>query len=144
MFKFAGSVLMFISATLIFSKKVFEDYFTYKFLEQIENIAEKMLYENSMNLPYKTLLRKIGFEKDTYIENKKINRYILSTEIAMVYEFFDNLGKRDSESEKQYITTNLVKIKRQKNMYLKRYNENKRTHILCGAAVGVFIIIVLI
>ena len=144
MLRVVGSVLLFVSITVIFSKKLLEDYFNYKFLEQIENITEKMLYENSLNLPYETLLRKIGFEKNAYIENKKLNRYISSREIDMVYDFFENLGKRDSESEKQYITTNLIKIKRQKNVYLKKYNENKRTRILCGVALSAFVIIVLI
>ena len=144
MFKFAGCVLVILSSVMIFSTKVLESYFTYRFLLKSENIAEKLLCEKGTNLSYEKLFAKIGFDKKEYYLAAGKNRYIKQKEYIYVRDFWDNLGKRDADSEYKYIEINLKNIKRQKDMYYKTYCDDRKVYTLSGAAIGVFISIILI
>ena len=144
MFKFAGCMLIILSSVMIFSTKVLESYFTYRFLMKGESIAEKLMCEKGTNLSYEKLFEKIGFEKNKYYLTAEENRYINRKEYLSVRDFLDNLGKRDADSEYKYIEINLKNIKRQKDMYYKTYCEDRKIYMLSGAATGVFISIILI
>lgn len=144
MFKLTGSVMVLISSVILFSRKTAEYYYTYIFLRKAEVAARQILYEINSNLSYDKILKKIGFDKFKFLSDGASNVYILKNEYYAVENFFDNLGKRDSISEKEYIIFNLNNIKKQKDNYCKKYCETAKMHIVSGAAAGLVIIIFLI
>lgn len=144
MFKLIGCIMIIFSSVFIFSQKILESYFTYKFLTYAEDITEKVMYESTINLSYDKICRKIGFDKESYFKKAENNRYISRREYLKVKDFMDNLGKRDSQSEKQYISYNLKNIKTEKEKYYKSYCENRKVYILSGTAIGLITVIFLI
>ena len=144
MFKLAGCLLVLCSTVFISCQKVLENYYTYKFLNDIYHTVRKIQYENSINMPYSRIFERIKFKKDDYMTKAKTNGYINRDEIITVQMFFDNLGKRDRMAECEYISQNKDNFKARAQHYLEDYNNIKKTHLLCGIACGLFIIIFLI
>lgn len=141
MCKVMGSVLIMCSTIFIFSQKVLENYFTYKFLHSILGIIVRIQYENGANIPYIKVFEKIGFNYTEFFIKVKTNGYIKRCEIEYVQYFFENLGKRDKNSEKEYIEYHLSSITQKVKDYQKTYSEIKKSHIMCGIAAGLTIII---
>lgn len=144
MFKLAGSILVLISTVFISSQKVLECYFTYRFLQAVTDIIKTIQFENSTNIPYAQLYMKIGFDKYIFFAKANSNGYIVHREIENAKNFFDNLGKRDKLAEKEYLNYNAEIFQAKAEEFYDRFNRVKKTHILCGMAVGLFIIIFLI
>lgn len=141
MLKFAGSVLIMCSTVFIFSQKVFEYYFTYKFLYVVLDIITKIQYENGSNMTYKKVYEKIGFDYTNFFVKAKTNGYIKRSEIDNAQTFFKNLGKRDKDGEKEYIEHNRASISAKVQRYYADYIEIKKSHFMCGVAAGLLIII---
>jgi len=141
MFKVIGSIMVLFSSVFVCSRKVLESYFTYKFLQHTEQMTETLIYERGKNLSYDKVFEKIDFDKKYYISATEKNGYINKEELLSVKEFLDNLGKRDSNSEKIYIDYNLKNIKRKKEIYYRSYCDNRKVYTLYGCAIGLFIII---
>jgi len=144
MFKAAGSVMIICSSVFIFCQKTLKCYFTYKFLQNLAEIIQKIQFENSANLTYKKLFEKINFDKNIFFANTNANVYIQNKEIILAESFFAELGKRDKKSEEDYIDYNLKKFIRISQEYQKKYNETKKAHLMCGVAAGLLVIIFLI
>lgn len=132
------------STVFIFSQKVLEHYFTYKFLSEILDIIIKIQYENGSNIPYAKIYVKIGFDNINFFAKVKTNGYIKRSEIDAVQIFFKNLGKRDKNSEKEYIEYNQKIISARAQRYYSDYNEIKKSRFMCGIASGLMIIILFI
>ena len=143
MFKLTGSILVLCSTVFISSQKVLECYFTYRFLHKVADTIKTIQYENATNMPYTQVFEKISFDKNIFFSKAKSNGYILHKEIETAKMFFDNLGRRDKIGETEYLNYNFEVFTAKSKEYCKRYNEIKKTHILCGIAVGLFIIIFL-
>lgn len=143
MFKLTGSILVLCSTVFISSQKVLECYFTYRFLQKLADTIKTIQYENATNMPYPQFFERISFDKDIFFSKAKSNGYILHKEIETAKMFFDNLGRRDKIGETEYLNYNFEVFTAKSKEYCKRYNEIKKTHILCGIAVGLFIIIFL-
>lgn len=144
MLKIAGSVMIVLSTTVLFSGKVLKAYFTYKFMAEIADATEKIIYESETNMPYDRILKKIGFDKADYLKKAENNRFIKNSEYKKVTEFINNLGKRDKSAEKQYLSYNLNSIKHIMNNYYSEYLQSRRVYLLCGASIGLFIVICII
>ena len=143
MFKLAGGILVLCSTVFISSQQVLKYYFTYRFLQKVADTIKTIQYENATNMPYTQVFKKISFDKDMFFSKAKSNGYILHKEIETAKMFFDNLGRRDKIGETEYLNYNFEVFTAKSKEYCKRYNEIKKTHILCGIAVGLFIIIFL-
>ena len=141
MYKLAGGLLIICSTVFVFSQRIFENYFTYKFLYSVFDIMVKIQYENGSNMPYSTVYKKIGFDYSKFIAKAKSNGYVKRSEIEQTEIFFDNLGKRDKNSEKEYIEYNRLSVERKFQSYYSKYNEIKKSHLMCGIAAGLLIII---
>ena len=141
MYKLAGGLLIICSTVFVFSQRIFENYFTYKFLYSVFDIMVKIQYENGSNMPYSTVYKKIGFDYSDFIARAKTNGYVKRSEIEQAEIFFDNLGKRDKNSEKEYIEYNRLSVERKFQSYYSKYNEIKKSHLMCGIASGMLIII---
>ena len=144
MFRLTGCGLVIVSMVFISCQKVFESYYSYKFLEDVITVIQKIQYENFINIPYKELFEKIGFDKNKFMITTKSNGYVNRKNINEVSVFFDNLGKRDSHSENKYLQDNMEKFILEKQRHINRYNNIKKTHPLCGFSIGMIIIIFLI
>jgi len=107
-------------------------------------VTEKLIFESGINLSYDNIFKKINFKKDLFLSKAEKNRYIKSEEYMYVKEFTDNLGKRNSSSEKEYLCYNLSNIKHKKDDYYKSYCETQRIYTMCGFAIGIFIIVIFI
>ena len=141
MYELAGGLLVICSTVFLFSQKIFENYFTYKFLYSVFDIIVKIQYENGSNMPYSTVYKKIDFDYSDFITRAKTNGYVKRSEIEQAEIFFDNLGKRDKNSEKEYIEYNRLSVERKFQSYYSKYNEIKKSHLMCGIASGMLIII---
>lgn len=141
MFKLIGSAMVIISSIFLFTSKVFENFFTCKFIEKVTDIIQKMQYETASNQPYDKIFEKIRFSPDGFIKKAYSNGYIDKQEIKNTQEFFNGLGSRDSISEQQYIVYSLDTFKRKHKHYYDRYNADKKVYTLCGISAGFFIII---
>lgn len=141
MYKLAGGLLIICSTVFVFSQRIFENYFTYKFLYSVFDIIVKIQYENGSNMPYSTVYKKIDFDYSDFITRAKTNGYVKRSEIEQAEIFFDNLGKRDKNSEKEYIEYNRLSVERKFQSYYSKYNEIKKSHLMCGIASGMLIII---
>ena len=141
MSEIAGGLLVMCSTVFLCSKKIFENYFTYKFIYEILDIIIKIQYENGSNLPYSKLYEKIGFDYTAFFDKTKTNGYVKYNEIEQAQKFFKNLGKRDKNSEKEYIEYNRLIIERKCKSYYSKYSEIKKSHFICGIAAGLLIII---
>ncbi len=141
MFKFIGSIMILASSVFVCSRKVLESYFTYKFLQNTEQLTETLICERGKNLSYDKVFKRMNFDIKYFISGTEKNGYIKKEEIISVKEFLNNLGKRDSNSEKIYIEFNLKNIKHKKEIYYKSYCENRKVYTLYGGAIGLFIII---
>ena len=95
-------------------------------------------------MTYTDVFRKIEFDKKSFLKKAKTNGYIVRSEIKAAETFFDNLGKRDTSAEKHYIDFNLQIFTNKSREYKEKHNQIKKTHLLCGIAAGLLIIIVLI
>ncbi|MBE6877621.1 MAG: hypothetical protein E7488_00425 [Ruminococcaceae bacterium] len=144
MFKLIGSFMIVFSSVFISSRKVIENYFTYRFLMQVEKTTELLMHEIETNLSYDKLFRKIDFDKSNFFSKSELNSFIKKDEFFAVKDFMDNLGKRSSGSEKNYIALNLSNIKYKKEMYYKSYCETRKVYTFYGGAIGLFIIILFI
>ena len=71
MYKLAGGLLIICSTVFVFSQRIFENYFTYKFLYSVFDIMVKIQYENGSNMPYSTVYKKIGFDYSKFIAKAK-------------------------------------------------------------------------
>ena len=58
--------------------------------------------------------------------------------------FFENIGKRDRISERQYIKNHIDIFNSKYIEYLNKYNETQRTNLIYGIAFGTVIIIFII
>ena len=143
MFKLAGSILVMCSTVFISGQKVLKYYFTYRFLQKVADTIKTIQYENATNMPYPQFFERISFDKNMFFSKAKSNGYILYKEIETAKMFFDNLGRRDKIGESEYLNYNFEVFTAKSKEYYSRYNEIKKTHILCGIAVGLFIIIFL-
>lgn len=143
MFKLAGSILVMCSTVFISGQKVLKYYFTYRFLQKVADTIKTIQYENATNMPYPQFFERISFDKNMFFSKAKSNGYILYKEIETAKMFFDNLGRRDKIGETEYLNYNFEVFTAKSKEYYSRYNEIKKTHILCGIAVGLFIIIFL-
>ena len=141
MFRLTGCILVLVSMVFISCQKVFESYYSYKFLEEVILVIQKIQYENFINIPYKELFEKIGFDKNKFMLKTKSNGYINRNNINEVSVFLENLGKRDSYSENKYLNDNMEKFILEKERYINRYENIKKTHPLCGFSIGMTIII---
>ncbi len=144
MFKLAGSIFILCSATFFSCQSVLKKYCTYKYLIGIVDIIKKIQCELAVNDTYISIFRRINFDKDTWLSKSKDNIYINYEEIKKTEDFFDELGKHNSETEQQYIDYNLKKFSETAKIYSDEYNRIKKIHIVCGVCFGLFIIIVLI
>ena len=143
MFKLAGSILVMCSTVFISGQKVLKYYFTYRFLQKVADTIKTIQYENATNMPYPQFFERISFDKNMFFSKAKSNGYILYKEIETAKMFFDNLGRRDKIGETEYLNYNFEVFTAKSKEFYSRYNEIKKTHILCGIAVGLFIIIFL-
>ena len=143
MFKLAGGILVLCSTVFISSQQVLKYYFTYRFLQKVADTIKTIQYENATNMPYPQFFERISFDKNMFFSKAKSNGYILYKEIETAKMFFDNLGRRDKIGETEYLNYNFEVFTAKSKEYYSRYNEIKKTHILCGIAVGLFIIIFL-
>lgn len=141
MFEIAGSLLIMLSTVFLCSQRIFENYFTYRFLNLVFDVIVKIQYENGCNIPYSRVYEKIGFDYTAFFAKAKSNGYVKRSEIEFVQKFFSNLGKRDNNSEKAYIEYNRSVIERKSQSYYSTYNEIKKSHFICGIAAGLLIII---
>ena len=144
MFKFAGALMVLGSTVFLFSQKVLEKYFTYKFLDDTYKILQKIHQENSSNISYNKIFENIRFDYHKYIEKANGNGYINKLEIKYVKNIFENLGKHNSISEQILIQNYMDNIDYKKQNYFTEYSNIKKTHILCGIAAGLFVVILLI
>ena len=144
MFKFLGCMIVTMSSIMLFSRKVLENYFTYRFLSKAENYTEKLMYEKGTNLSYDKLFGKIALNKNEYYSAAVKNRYIKQEEYIYVRNFLDNLGKRDAVSELKYIEVNLKNIKHKREIHHRLYCEDRKIYMLSGTAIGLLISILLI
>ena len=144
MFKLSGCVFIMISAYYFFNTGTFTHYFTYKFLDKITTVIKKLMYEKNTGLPYREIFLKIDFEWCNYYKKIKQNRYVKDNEIETVNEFFTGLGKRDALSEEKYIEYYRDVFLSKKDEYLNKYKETKKAGSVCGIALGLFIIIVML
>lgn len=144
MLKLAGCIMIVISTTAVFSSKILKAYFTYRFMAEIADVSEKIIYESETNMPYDFILRKIGFDKSAYLKKAQTNHYIKNSEYKRVEAFISDLGKRDKNAEKQYLRYNLDSINHIMNIYFNEYRQNSKIYVMCGAAVGLLIVIFII
>lgn len=144
MFKFTGSIFIIVSSYMIFNRRTFVYYCTYKFLHKVVVAIEKLQYEKNSNMTYDDIFKKINFNWKHYIEQSKNNRYIVFEETEKTMDFFANLGKRDSMSEEKYINHNLRSFIDKKNSYHKKYCDCQKVYAVCGISFGLLIVVFLI
>ena len=144
MIKLSGCIITVLSATLFFSRKVLENFFTYRFMDKAMQIVQQMNIESDGSMPYSKLFERIGFESSIFIGQAEKNVYVNKKYIEEIKRFFDNLGKRNSKAEKQYVLHNLNIMEHRRDRCYREYTENRKTHIMCGAAVGFLTVIFLI
>ncbi|MBQ6896949.1 MAG: hypothetical protein IJN69_07050 [Oscillospiraceae bacterium] len=143
MLKLSGCVITVISATLLFSRKVLENYYTYKFLDKAVQTIKQISFEGG-NISYKQIFEKMDFDRTLFIRRAEENFYIAKKYTEEVKMFFDGLGRRDSDSEKQYILYGLNIIEHRKDECFEVYKESRKVYVMCGAAAGLLAVIFLI
>ena len=143
-YKFAGAVLIIIASLVISNKTTFQNYFTYKYLETVVQVIQKVEYEKNSNITYIEIFKKIGFDCDKYIKSAEDNIYISDTEKAAVKTFITNLGKRDNFSENIFLKQNLEYFTNKRDEYFKSYKDNFKLYGITGVSFGAIISILLI
>ena len=144
MYKLLGSIFVIMSTVFMFSIKTMEKYYTYKHLCVTVEIINKLQFEKNSSHTYTTLYKKIGFDRNSYTEKAKQNIFTDETAVRKTEEFFDNLGKRDTEGEQQYLEYNLKNFENMAEYYRNEYTENRKIRLLCGGAAGIFVVLILI
>lgn len=144
MLKLIGAIMILLCTTYLGSRKIFEFYYTYSFLNKTIGIIRKIGFERNSNLIYEKIFKKIDFSKDIYIEELQKNIYTNQDIKNIVQDFFYNLGKKNKAVEDELITCFLSELLEYKAEYYQKYIQNKKLYILYGFSLGLFLIIILI
>ncbi len=153
MFKLTGILLLMISVFIFFYRTSLTDRFTYIFLEQTAEIFRILQFENISLRTYPDIFRDMNMDKlllykdfDFYKRNSfftdlAAGKLIDTDEISKVKGMFSQLGYRNTEQEKLYISQCTNNLQQKADYYKTKYAHNSKTNRMCGLSVGIVIMI---
>ncbi len=149
MFKCIGMVFIVFSSFIVFNYKILNDYKTYLLLKDTIRVIKEMLHYIPMGKTYPEIINDTEtiFYKNFRSEN--INNFLSDLSIEKnikndIKIFFTNLGKKDINSEKQYMLFYVEYFERKSAEIKENYDKNSKANFIAGFSVGLIICIVII
>jgi len=155
MFKIAGVLMIMISVFIFFYRTSLTDCFTYIFLEQTAEIFRLLQFENislrtypdifnDMNMDKMLMYKGFDFYKrNSFFTDLAIGKMINVGEINKVNSMFSQLGYRNTEQEKIYISQCINYLRQKTDYYKSKYIHNSKINRMCGLSAGMVIVIML-
>ncbi len=149
MFKICGLFLLTVSGYFLFTKDVYKSLSNYKILNEAIKILQLIKLECGTGKPYVNIFQNSNNsffrEYDVSDPARHFNNLNIDSKLKNeLTEVFVNLGKREAETEKQYIEQYIELFDFRAKEYKSYYDKNYKSFSVAGISLGLVIFIVII
>ena len=147
MVKFAGFMLILISALLFFNKDIITSYCSYVFLSETIKLIENMRTGCVLGKTYNCIFKESDYSDFHFYVNdtEYKHKFILKEKrIKETDAFFNNIGKRVKKAELEYLEIYKNIFLNLSDEYRVFYLKNRKANILFSVAFALVVTIVII